>query len=111
MAEPLRIRLRPDWDAALTYESLHEEPENRPVFVGREVLIAPLVAEIIEPNKRGTYLISGYRGTGKTTLLIEALSQAKTRFKDKRFGSFHSCSMFQRFQRHSVIFLPTRQTS
>jgi len=88
MAEPLRIRLRPDWDAALTYESLHEEPENRPVFVGREVLIAPLVAEIIEPNKRGTYLISGYRGTGKTTLLIEALSQAKTRFKDKEIRLF-----------------------
>jgi hypothetical protein len=63
MPEPLRIRLRPDWDAALTYDSLHEEPENRPVFVGREILIAPLVAEIIEPNKRGTYLISGYRGT------------------------------------------------
>ena len=51
MPEPLRIRLRPDWDAALTYDSLHEEPENRPVFVGREILIAPLVAEIIEPNK------------------------------------------------------------
>jgi hypothetical protein len=35
------------------------------------------VAEIIEPNKRGTYLISGYRGTGKTSLIIEALSRAK----------------------------------
>jgi KaiC/GvpD/RAD55 family RecA-like ATPase len=77
MPEPLRIRIRSDWDAALTYDSLHEESENRPVFVGREVLIAPLVVEITEPNKRGTYLISGYRGTGKTTLLIEALSRAK----------------------------------
>ena len=77
MPEPLRIRIRSDWDAALTYDSLHEESEDRPVFVGREVLIAPLVVEITEPNKRGTYLISGYRGTGKTTLLIEALSRAK----------------------------------
>ena len=77
MPEPLRIRIRSDWDAALTYDSLYEESENRPVFVGREVLIAPLVVEITEPNKRGTYLISGYRGTGKTTLLIEALSRAK----------------------------------
>ncbi|HJX92271.1 MAG TPA: P-loop NTPase fold protein [Pyrinomonadaceae bacterium] len=88
MPEPLRIRLRPDWDAALTYDSLHEEPENRPVFVGREILIAPLVAEIIEPNKRGTYLISGYRGTGKTTLLIEALGRAKKQLTAKQIRLF-----------------------
>jgi hypothetical protein len=88
MPDHLRIRIRPDWDAALTYDSLHEEPENRPVFVGREVLIAPLVAEIIEPNKRGTYLISGYRGTGKTTLLIEALSRAKTHLTARKMKLF-----------------------
>ncbi len=78
MTEPLRIPIRSDWDAALTYDSLDEESNVRPVFVGRETLIAPLVAEICEPNKRGTYLISGYRGTGKTSLVIEALSRAKT---------------------------------
>jgi hypothetical protein len=77
MASPLRIRIRSDWDAALTYDSLDEKSENRAVFVGRDTLIAPLIAEIGEPNKRGTYLISGYRGTGKTTLLIEALSRAQ----------------------------------
>ena len=77
----LEIRIRPDWDTTLTYESLYKKPEEeplkRPVFVGRDILIAPLVAEITEPDKRGTYLISGYRGTGKTTLLIEALGLAK----------------------------------
>ena len=77
MTEPLRIRIRSDWDAALTYDSLDDPPGSRAVFVGRDTLIAPLVAEIVEPNKRGTYLISGYRGTGKTTLLIEALSRAQ----------------------------------
>lgn len=77
MSDVLRILIRSDWDAALTYDSLDEPPERRAVFVGRETLMAPLVAEIVEPNKRGTYLISGYRGTGKTTLLIEALSRAK----------------------------------
>ncbi|HWM23520.1 MAG TPA: hypothetical protein VNP98_01750 [Chthoniobacterales bacterium] len=77
MADPLRIRIRSDWDAALAYDSLDEKPDSRAVFVGRDTLIAPLVAEICEPNKRGTYLISGYRGTGKTTLLIEALSRAQ----------------------------------
>ena len=86
--EPLRIRIRSDWDTALTYDSLHEEPENRPVFVGRDGVIAPLVAEIIEPNKRGTYLISGYRGTGKTSLLIEALSRAKRHLAAKEFRLF-----------------------
>ena len=86
--EPLRIRIRSDWDTALTYDSLHEEPENRPVVVGREGVIAPLVAEIIEPNKRGTYLISGYRGTGKTSLLIEALSRAKRHLAAKEFRLF-----------------------
>ena len=86
--EPLRIRIRSDWDTALTYDSLYEEPQNRPVFVGREGVIAPLVAEIIEPNKRGTYLISGYRGTGKTSLLIEALSRAKRHLAAKEFRLF-----------------------
>jgi hypothetical protein len=71
------IRIRPDWDAVLTYRSLNENSARHPVFVGRETLIAPLVAEITEPNKCGTYLISGYRGTGKTTLLIEALRRAQ----------------------------------
>ena len=70
MTDPLRILIRSDWDAALTYDSLDDESGNRAVFVGRDTLIAPMVAEIVEPNKRGTYLISGYRGTGKTTLLI-----------------------------------------
>lgn len=89
MPDPLHIRIRSDWDAALTYDSLYdEESEKRPVFVGREVLIAPLVAEITEPNKRGTYLISGYRGTGKTTLLIEALSRAKKQLKARGVGLF-----------------------
>ena len=86
--EPLRIRIRSDWDTALTYDSLHEDLENRPVFVGRENVIAPLVAEIIEPNKRGTYLISGYRGTGKTSLIIEALSRAKSHLAAKGITLF-----------------------
>ena len=92
--DPLRIRIRSDWDTALTYDSLYEESENnndsksRPVFVGREGVIAPLVAELIEPNKRGTYLISGYRGTGKTSLIIEALSRAKKHLAKKNIRLF-----------------------
>ena len=83
MTDPLRIRIRDDWDAALTYDSLDDGQgtAERAVFVGREAIIKPLVAEILEPNKRGTYLISGYRGTGKTTLLIEALILAQNQLE------------------------------
>ena len=88
MTDPLRILIRPNWDSALTYDSLDEQPDNRSVFVGRESLIAPLVAEIVEPSKRGTYLISGYRGTGKTTLLIEALSRAQKLLKERKYKLF-----------------------
>src|SRR5947207_1843017 len=88
MADPLRIQIRSDWDAALAYDSLDEGTDNRAVFVGRDTLIAPLVAEICEPNKRGTYLISGYRGTGKTTLLIEALSRAQEQLTTREHKLF-----------------------
>jgi hypothetical protein len=52
------------------------------VFVGREDLLDPLVSAIRRPTARGTYLISGYRGTGKTTLLIEALRQGAQQLPD-----------------------------
>ncbi|HYW72118.1 MAG TPA: P-loop NTPase fold protein [Pyrinomonadaceae bacterium] len=89
MADPLRIRIRDDWDAALTYDSLNDvDQTKRPVFVGRDAIIEPLVAEILEPNKRGTYLISGYRGTGKTTLLIEALIRSQKELRRKNYKLF-----------------------
>src|SRR6476660_9541152 len=88
MSEPVSIRIRSDWDAALTYDSLDDEPENPSVFVGRLSIIAPLVAEIIEPNKRGTYLISGYRGIGKTSLIIEALRRGQVDLKKKGYHLF-----------------------
>lgn len=75
MTDPVVIPLKPGWDAVATYDSLGEAPEA--IFVGRDTLLAPLVTEISDPDKRGTYLISGYRGTGKTTLLIEALRRGR----------------------------------
>jgi hypothetical protein len=67
------------WDAALTYSSINEEPTpgEGPFFVGRETLLGSLVEAISEPDLRGTYLISGYRGAGKTSLVIEAARRAK----------------------------------
>jgi hypothetical protein len=80
VTDRLRLRIRPDWDAALTYDALDPEKsaaKSDPIFVGREELIEPLVTEIAGAETRGTYLISGYRGSGKTTLLIAALLRAQ----------------------------------
>jgi hypothetical protein len=71
------LRLEPGWDAALTYDVLDAEPVERPVFVGREDLLGSLVNAISQPDRRGTYLVSGYRGAGKTSLVIEAARRAQ----------------------------------
>ena len=76
----LVVPIRGDWDSTLTYDSLDHlgdgsDGADGPVFVGRRDLLDPLVSSIRQPTARGTYLLSGYRGTGKTTLLIEALRQ------------------------------------
>lgn len=71
-----QARIRADWDTSITYDVLRAKGATIPVFVGRAELLQPLVATICETRKRGTILISGHRGTGKTTLLIEALRQA-----------------------------------
>ena len=67
------------WDAALTYSSIHAVAKDGegPFFVGRETLLGSLVQAISQPELRGTYLISGYRGAGKTSLVIEAARRAK----------------------------------
>ena len=36
-----------------------------------------------KPDRRGTYLVSGYRGAGKTSLVIEAVRQAKAQLEDE----------------------------
>jgi len=74
-------RLRKDWDATITYDVL-DRPETSPgVFVGREDLLRPLEAAVVEADKRGTILVSGYRGSGKTTLVIESLRRAALAFR------------------------------
>lgn len=71
--EVLEASIHQDWDAPLTYDVLRDPGKSHGFFVGREELLLPLVAAMAEPEKRGTILVSGYRGTGKTTLVIEAL--------------------------------------
>lgn len=75
----LALPLVRGWDAALTYGSIQVEAKDGegPFFVGRETLLGSLVEAISEPDLRGTYLISGYRGAGKTSLVIEAARRAK----------------------------------
>jgi hypothetical protein len=87
-----RLSLTPGWDAALTYDALRTgrggaepvEPAQRAVFVGRAELVGSLVNAISRPDLRGTYLVSGYRGAGKTSLVIEAARLAAPRLKERR---------------------------
>jgi hypothetical protein len=76
VSDPITVELIPGWDAALTYDVLGAD-DGGPVFVGREDLLGPLVNAIGQPDRRGTYLVSGYRGAGKTSLVIEAARRAK----------------------------------
>jgi hypothetical protein len=79
-AEPFKVEipLKSSWDEPLTYALLDEKTTDAdgPVFVGRMELLGPLVNAIGHPGRGGTYLISGYRGVGKTSLVIKAASQA-----------------------------------
>ena len=76
------IDLNPTWASSLAYDFLDRATEAKPIFVGRQHLLDPLVADIVNAQKSGAYLISGYRGAGKTSLLIEALWRAQQRAKE-----------------------------
>ncbi len=78
------IRLADNWDASLGYDVLEEDAATaaKPIFVGRQELLGPIVNAIGQPDRRGTYLISGYRGAGKTSLVIEAARQARTKLEE-----------------------------
>jgi Cdc6-like AAA superfamily ATPase len=80
---PTEARLRNDWDATITYDVLDRPDEPPGVFVGREDLLRPLESAVVEADKRGTILVSGYRGSGKTTLVIEALRRAALAFRNQ----------------------------
>ncbi len=87
-----KLQLLPGWDAALTYDLLDERRADgradsppEPVFVGREDLLGSLEDAISQPDRRGTYLISGYRGAGKSSLVIKAALLAKKRLAGKTF--------------------------
>ena len=80
----VRVALKDMWDASLTFDLLDDpsdkaEDDHGPIFVGREELLGALVNAIGQPDRRGTYLVSGYRGAGKTSLIIQATRRARSR--------------------------------
>jgi hypothetical protein len=82
--EAVRVGLTAGWDASLTYDLLdHEARSGEQVFVGRQEHLGPLVNAVGQPDRRGTYLVSGYRGVGKTSLIIQAVRLASSQLKDK----------------------------
>src|SRR4051812_17503991 len=80
----VRMKLTKHWDASLTYDVLKQDLDaEAPPFVGRHELLGALVNAIEQPDRRGTYLVSGYRGAGKTTLVIEAARRARRGLQDQ----------------------------
>jgi hypothetical protein len=73
------IHLTKHWDTPLTYDVLKNDDlgAEAGIFVGRRELLGALQNAIEQPDRRGTYLVSGYRGAGKTTLVIEAARLAR----------------------------------
>src|SRR3954452_18655529 len=73
------IHLTKHWDTPLTYDVLKDDDvaAQPGIFVGRRELLGALQNAIEQPDRRGTYLVSGYRGAGKTTLVIEAARLAR----------------------------------
>jgi len=66
--------LRRDWDIPISPPIFDRKVEG--YFGGRDKELAQLVNEILR-RKRGSILISGYPGVGKTSLVYKALSEAK----------------------------------
>lgn len=80
------IPLTDNWDASLSYDLLeHDARPESAIFVGRDELLGPIVDAIGRPDRRGTYLVSGYRGAGKTTLVIEAARRAREKLEGERW--------------------------
>jgi len=88
-APPASLGLVSEWDSALTYDALEGQDDpggfDAGVFVGRRELLGPLVNAIGNPDRRGTYLISGYRGAGKTSMVIQAAKDAKPLLEQRGF--------------------------
>jgi len=81
------VNLSENRDAAHTCGllSLRDDEKSikwyRPIFVGREALVGPIFNAIGLPDRRGTFLVSGYRGAGKTSLVPEAALRARERLE------------------------------
>lgn len=58
-----------------------EQPDH--LFVGREAIIDKLVDLLKSNRKRGSYLIAGYRGAGKTSVINKAINKYKYGEKNK----------------------------
>ncbi|RLC34274.1 MAG: hypothetical protein DRZ76_02995 [Candidatus Nealsonbacteria bacterium] len=73
----MRLILKRDWDVPISSPLEMEEG----YFSGRLNELEHLVNEILR-KPRGSILISGYRGVGKTSLVYKALHEAKKRDKN-----------------------------
>jgi nucleoside-triphosphatase THEP1 len=80
----MKIVLKRDWDISISPPLIGKkfhDPLLLGHYVGRNHELSKLVNELLRRPK-GSILISGYRGVGKTSLIYKALSELKARDKD-----------------------------
>ena len=64
----------------------HKEDDCNDRFIGRQKLINKIRSFIYETTlNTGTYLVTGFRGMGKTSLINKALSNLNPKSKIKKF--------------------------
>ncbi len=64
----------------------HDRTENAHLFVGRKIIIDKLVDLLKSKSRRGSYLIAGYRGAGKTSVINRAIKEFRGEKGSKRVG-------------------------
>ncbi len=52
-----------------------DDPEKNDVYINRELLENKLESWLLSPDKSGSYLVAGYRGMGKTSLVNHVLGR------------------------------------
>ncbi len=52
-----------------------DDPKKNDVYINRELLENKLESWLLSPNKSGTYLVAGYRGMGKSSLVNHVLNR------------------------------------
>ncbi len=90
-SEDSYTQLIPLHNFKLNHNTCNEMEQSMPAryvdsrFVGRDMIMKQLYELLIHTNKdRGSYLVAGYRGSGKTSLINRVINRYESYVKDKK---------------------------